>query len=389
MKPCLVLAIVSVTVPCGYAEATEWHVKPDGSGDVPTIQDAVDASAEGDTIVLWPGDHLDADQVIPVVDMSVTFRAAAAAGSARIVNSALVFSSCDQVSVHGIAFATDAFEAAGLRIGSSGVVEVVQVAYEGFHQPALVQNCEDVRIVQSRFVGNHTDSGTFGGAGLIVTGGASIEIASCWFEGNSSFGNGGGVEVTNVESTRVRGNVFSGNMSGAGSAAFFSDTSVEFFSNTVVGNAHDGSLYLGGAVVLYQASLSVVHHNVFAFNSTYGLRIDESGTAAGFYCNAFYENPDADGLFAHGQWYGAPGTPEDDWSVILADPQFCDFDGGDYQLMSSSPLLPANFPADARTCSMTVGAFDGNGCVNPVLPTTWGRIKDRFWKQARSEESMR
>jgi len=37
------------------ASARTWHVKPDGSGDAPTIQEAILAASEGDTILLAPG----------------------------------------------------------------------------------------------------------------------------------------------------------------------------------------------------------------------------------------------------------------------------------------------------------------------------------------------
>jgi hypothetical protein len=40
--------------PCA-ALAAEHVVRPDGSGDFPTIQSAVDAAAEGDTILLDDG----------------------------------------------------------------------------------------------------------------------------------------------------------------------------------------------------------------------------------------------------------------------------------------------------------------------------------------------
>jgi hypothetical protein len=37
------------------SSATTWYVKPDGSGDAPTIQAGVDSAAVGDTVMLADG----------------------------------------------------------------------------------------------------------------------------------------------------------------------------------------------------------------------------------------------------------------------------------------------------------------------------------------------
>jgi predicted outer membrane repeat protein len=49
----LVLVLISATSPC----ARTWHIKPDGTGDVPTIQDAFDLGSGGDVIELADGTY--------------------------------------------------------------------------------------------------------------------------------------------------------------------------------------------------------------------------------------------------------------------------------------------------------------------------------------------
>ena len=52
----------AVLLVCGSisgALAADWHVNPDGTGDVATIQAAFDAASPGDRIVLAPGIYQD------------------------------------------------------------------------------------------------------------------------------------------------------------------------------------------------------------------------------------------------------------------------------------------------------------------------------------------
>ena len=51
---CVVEALV-ILLTHGYVQAIAWRVEKDGSGDSVAIQDAVDASASGDTILIGAG----------------------------------------------------------------------------------------------------------------------------------------------------------------------------------------------------------------------------------------------------------------------------------------------------------------------------------------------
>ena len=56
------LLILSAPVTLSAAAgATTWHVNPLGTGDFPTIQAAVNATADGDTILLEPGVYTGAE----------------------------------------------------------------------------------------------------------------------------------------------------------------------------------------------------------------------------------------------------------------------------------------------------------------------------------------
>ena len=65
------------------AQATTYHINPEGTGDYPTIQAAVDASVDGD--VIDEAQLVDADRYLGVVDapqgLHDTVANAAASGS--------------------------------------------------------------------------------------------------------------------------------------------------------------------------------------------------------------------------------------------------------------------------------------------------------------------
>ncbi len=53
-RVCLVFVLLTSVFPA-LSSATTWHVEKDGGGDFSVIQDAVDAAASGDTVLVGPG----------------------------------------------------------------------------------------------------------------------------------------------------------------------------------------------------------------------------------------------------------------------------------------------------------------------------------------------
>ena len=64
MKTIARVALVSLAMPAPAASST-WYIKPDGTGDVPTIQAAFSIAAHGDTVLLAAGTYHEYDLWIP------------------------------------------------------------------------------------------------------------------------------------------------------------------------------------------------------------------------------------------------------------------------------------------------------------------------------------
>ncbi len=60
----LILSLVVAVFGGTSSQASTWRVERDGSGDFTTIQPAVDGAAPGDTILIGPGDYIEATSVL-------------------------------------------------------------------------------------------------------------------------------------------------------------------------------------------------------------------------------------------------------------------------------------------------------------------------------------
>jgi hypothetical protein len=66
----LIIAIIAMTLASSAAEAqATFTVKPDGSGDTATIQDAIDLAVSGDIIVVWGGHYHEDDLLVDGKDI--------------------------------------------------------------------------------------------------------------------------------------------------------------------------------------------------------------------------------------------------------------------------------------------------------------------------------
>ncbi len=363
-----------------------------------TIQGAIDASSNADSIVVRPGTYIENLLIagksitlaslhgpdVTVIDGSAPTRPDTLSVVTAIEVEDLVIDGFTiRHGLGGIDFGelTGGDSGGGFALGAvRGVIRhcVIEDNYcggqgGGLHLVASDPRIEDCVIRDNECFGN--------GGGVNIFLGSPV-IERCAIENNTAGYAGGGVfmrfSMPQITDARVAGNharyggglyseqssspavtrsVFSGNSTdsgeGAGGGIACRDGSPRVEHCTVVGNLSP----LGGSGVWFSNVLSaVLAHSIVAFNDG----------GPGLVCGGSLTVECSD-IFGNGGGDELCGT--DLGGNFALDPLFC----SDYSLAESSPCASANAPAG---CGL-IGALDV-GCTGAVEASSWGRIKARY-----------
>jgi hypothetical protein len=357
-----------------------------------TIQDAVDASSTGDTVLLSPGTYRgvgNRDIQFHGRDIVVTSEAGAEATVIDCEWSARGFCLWEHE--------TRAARIEGLTITNGEAPHIVMGGCGG----GILCSDASPTIADCRVMSN--DARQLGGGLMLDYSSASVQ--RCTFSNNYSAYYGGGVVVDGSPGAEIAGCLMIGNFSeyGAG-AAFLGPWSFQLRDCTIVANLGTvgGGVCTGNPLLLerciIRGNCAFIQGNEL-YGGVFNLRccaIDSSGVDG-----AQQVNYDA--------------------NCVFTDPLFCApeqcgwFSGGDWTLNANSPCLPEHSPCseligalgqgcpapstgacclpdgtcrvmEAWACNGAGGRFmgDGSSCEpNPCEPTptertTWGRIKARF-----------
>ncbi|MFH1679408.1 MAG: right-handed parallel beta-helix repeat-containing protein [Candidatus Eisenbacteria bacterium] len=408
------------------AAARTWHVLPDGSGDAPTIQAAIDSSTDGDLVELADGTYRgEGNRDIVLAGKAITVRSASGDPGLCVLDC----EGAESEPHRGFSFgAVSKGEAAleGITITNGWI------AAEPYGGAVLCEGGSAPRIRSCVFAGNR-------GTGVACVDRSSPSLDGCVFSENAGWRGGGlcGREA----SPDVRGCSFSGNTSEWGGGAFYGHVGRPVFTDCefVENESETGGAFLllpgtmcecvdclfldntggdGGGIWALMCSTSV-EGCVFAGNSAFGSAGAITTGKMSFTRIAgctFWRNGGSDGQLLCGELettientiiaYGTRGpaiavagivslscsdlfgNPGGDWvggledqcgveGNLSADPLLCDPEGGDFTLRSDSPCLPGNHP-DGADCGL-IGAL-GEGCTGPTAArqTSWGAVKTLF-----------
>jgi hypothetical protein len=318
----LLLALLLAAAP---ARAAFHEVHPDGSGDYATIQDAVDAATEGDTIVLTAGTfHGDGNRDIDFGGKNLTVRSASG-------DPADVILDCE---------AGESDQHRGFYFhsgeGASSLVRGITIwgGYLIFGGGVHIADCGPT--IEDCVFRNNT---SLAGAGIFCSN-ATATISGCRFQHNHATGAGAGIAFGSLtppasrDASYVTRCIFYDNDAddtGAGIACDGTSpllTECTFFAN------HTGS---GGAAVFVGAGTHASPANTIIANTTGGAAVAcEDGTATvNLLCCDLHAN-------AEGDWVGCVAGQDAGNGNIALDPIFCDPEAGDVTLRSDSPCAPAN-----------------------------------------------
>ncbi len=356
--------------------ATTYVVRPDGTGDFPTIQAAIDAAVNGDTIELTNGSFTgDGNRDISVVGKAITIRSQSGDPENCIID-------CQGVG-WGIylGWTTGRSKLEGFMV-TRGQADsgggVTDDSYPGadiadcifyrnsaaFVGGGVMSRGEAAALVRCKFVEN--SSGEFAGGFFSGSNGPThATLDDCQFIGNTASRFGGAVFLDAVYPMRegsIRNCTFVGNRSlGRGGAVYVTSQSPTIEHCTFAYNAA-----ATGGVVDCPWSAPTIRNSIIAF-STEGAAVScEDGGPAVLDCCDVYGN-------AGGDWVGCIAGQEGQNGNLGADPLFCDPEVGDLRLQEGSPCGPDYNP----DCGQ-IGAWPVGCGPSAIEEMTWGAVKAMY-----------
>lgn len=430
-----ILTACLLSCPSISALAETYVISPDGSGDFPTIQAAIDAAADGDIIALTDGiftgegnrdiDYLGKALKVQsqgenpeacVIDCEGTetdphggfyFRTGEQPGSVLMdvtieggwgvypnVGGAIRCEGNSSPTIVSCVFSGNRGTAVGCSEGSAPTFSGCRFTKnQGLYGGAIYGDRCSLTISHCEFIENETE----GEAGAIfayetvaeITGSAfirntahmaaavsfhdesEVRVLDCLFEGNVSTSSGGALTFWISGPNIVERCTFVGNRAGHEGAALWS----EKMSATYVRNCTFWGNASPNGTVLAGNYEVVIENTVVAF-STQGPGVASYGDYAELTCCDIFGNDGGDWVGTIADQYGVDGN-------ISKDPLFCDPEGGDFHLDSASPCAPFS-PANPE-CDL-IGAWPVGCGGTPVTATTWGGIKALYGQGALPKE---
>jgi predicted outer membrane repeat protein len=343
-------------------------------GEQPTIQQGINAAAEGDTVLVAADTYVgpmnrDLDfGGVDLVLLSEEGRGSAIIDCQGVGRGFYLHSGEDASSI------IDGFTVTnGFHGGLGGA------AY--FHETnPTVRNCT---------FSTNTSNDRGGGVACYS---CSPEITNCTFIGNVADGRGGALFCTNYAAPAITGCVFSGNSADVGGAIHFTNTasSPEITGCTFSGNTAD----TGGAIAFHYEATPVIasctfsdnsgcaiycesncaltiHNTIVAFNDPGAGVSCWPGSSAQLTCCDVYGNQGGDWISCIADQSGEDGN-------MCQDPLFCREDNPEqpYSLHSDSDCAADNNPGCGAIGAWAVGCDE-----SAVEHTSWGRVKSLYGTQ--------
>ena len=284
-----------------------WYVKPDQTGDAPTIQAAIDSTTTGDTVLVAPGTYTEA-----WISISKSIHLISETG------------------------------AQNTQIYSPPTAESSVLTLDGLSSNSSV--------IGFNLAGANQWMGY--GGGIDIRGSSTLIKDNIIRWNTTQFG--GGIACWNGGVPIIRKNVIYENI-GLGDAIYVWDSAAVIDSNTIAYN-YDPD---GWGPIYIDSTLPVtISNNIIAFNQAYengGIYCHSSPENIVCECNLVYENIPANYSGELSDQTGINGN-------FSLDPQFCAVDPtstGNFLLQSDSPCLPGNHP-DGCDCGL-IGALP-EGC---------------------------
>jgi predicted outer membrane repeat protein len=319
---------------CGYGAVT-WIVFPDGSGDYPTIQAAIDAAAVGDTIALADGVFTgDGNRDLDFLGKEITVKGLG--GDPQLVT----------IDCEGTP--TDPHRAFHFHSGENQYAVLRDVTITGGEMPedggAIL--CESSPLIQNVVF---EQNGANRGGAIFVDGGDPL-IKDCSFIENRGDARAGGVALFRSEA-EITNCLFTANWGYIGSAVFLPDSSTVVIEGCTI-TANNSSVDKDCVGVDGNSHLTI-RNSLVTFNTRKAVRNYGAGTVSVRGSNVFGN--------AEGDYIDAIAGQGSDNGNISADPLYCDAEARVFTLRADSPSNEVNAPNLVQ-----MGVY-GVGCQAPTV----------------------
>lgn len=305
------------------ASAATWAVP----GDAPTIAAAVDSAAAGDSVLIACGTYFESD--IPL-SREITVRSATGAPDCVTIDA----QGLGRVFISEVPEGDARIEGITIQGGSA----VSSDPIDGWGGGMLFFGGSPT-LVRCDFRGN---AATVGGA-LALTGHGESTVIDCTFHDNIAE-HGAGLLCLSATTTLSGCSFFGNSADSLGGGIYSSLATVTISECTFHGNsAPEG----GGALFGELETEYWVERTILAFSLAGEAVLGQDGVTAFLGCSDVHGN-------AGGDWVGVIAGQVGTNGNFSADPQFCDANAFDFQLLPASPCLPGNHP-DGTDCG-TIGA---------------------------------
>ncbi|MFC1573148.1 T9SS type A sorting domain-containing protein [Candidatus Eisenbacteria bacterium] len=334
----IIITLLALLVFSGTALGNTYIVNPEGTGDFPTIQAAIDSAQAGDFIELADGTYTgDGNREIDYRGKAITVRSQSGIAHACMID-------CEGLG-RGFNFASGE--------SAQSVLEDITVRNGSAPEGGAIK-CDHSSPTISGCVFESNQASDDGGAIELYYSNSTIQ--RCIFVQNNAYFDGGAIECA-YNSPHIRDCVFYQNTTGHG--GYGAGAGIIFYQLQEDGDPAvagctfvEGHAWRGGGIFCDHNSTPTIENTIIAFG-TYGEAIeqhsiDETPSLA---CCDLYGN-------VGGNWTDYIADQQGHDGNISQDPLFCNRPGGDFHLSPASPCGPYSPPNEE--CAL-IGAL-GAGC---------------------------
>lgn len=378
-----IIVSIALTLAAGPARARTWRINVAGTGDVATIQAAVDASADGDSIVVAPGRYTWTNQgsssafgMVFVQRGQDRLVIRSEAGPQQTVIDAEFqgrpffiqgwnYLTLDGFTIqNGVATTEGNFGGGALEMHLSYEVIrncIFRVNSASFGGAVWCGGVSAPQFIDCQFLDNQAERG---GAFFFINSSTSPTLCGCTLLRNRSVGYGGAIAAIH-NGIALENTVIARNTSGAeGGAVYMRDA---WASTLIACTIAENSAVLGSGIYLLSTpNLRVERCAVVLGDVEPYVSINGSGMT--MVCSDTWHNGASDAF---------PAGVVDGGGNFSANPLFCGPAGSlNYFLNGSSPCVPGMHPGGG-SC-LRIGAL-GVACGSVgTKPVTWGRVKSLY-----------